>query len=33
MEVYSPPAFCWEVLELVHFYTHAFKNELGELTW
>lgn len=32
MEVYYPSAFYWEVLELVHFYTHASKNELGELT-
>lgn len=33
MEVYSPSAFYWEVLELAHFYTHANKNELGKLTW
>jgi hypothetical protein len=33
MEGYSPSAFYWEVLERVHFYTHASKNELGELTW
>jgi len=29
MEVYSASAFYWEALELVHFYTHASKNELG----
>jgi len=33
MEVYYPAAFYWEILQLVHFYTHASKNELGELTW
>lgn len=28
MEVYSPSAFYWEVLELLHPYTHESKNEL-----